>query len=184
MRVSDLCKEENREIIVRQYEQVRKYLEVFNISESELEDILQETIVTAWRKISNLRDDKKLDYWVKVIARNKVKKLYQKRNKESKRKFSFNTLEVEIAAEDSAIPYELIYKDLDLFTNSEVYNLVLKLGKPASTIIILHYVYKENFTEIADTLKMNPNTVRSIAMRSRERLKRMVEEGRETIGTG
>ena len=47
MRVSDLCKEENREIIVRQYEQVRKYLEVFNISESELEDILQETIVTA-----------------------------------------------------------------------------------------------------------------------------------------
>ena len=124
-----------------------------------------------------MRDDKKLDYWVKVIARNKVKKLYQKRNKESKRKFSFNTLEVEIAAEDSAIPDELIYKDLDLFTNSEVYNLVLKLGKPASTIIILHYVYKENFTEIADTLKMNPNTVRSIAMRSRERLKRMVEEG-------
>ena len=54
----------------------------------------------------------------------------------------------------------------------------MRLGFPANTILQLHYQYEEPFEEIARMLHMKPGTVRSIACRSREKLKAMIlEEG-------
>lgn len=178
MRISDLCSEENREILIRQYEEVRRYLEVFDIGEDELEEILQETIITVWRKIDNLRDISKIDQWARTIARNKLKKLYKKKKRNLWRELPFNQYENTEGSENAPLPEELIYHQIESFSNTEIFELVMQLGEPSSTILMLHYVYKENFTEIADTLKMNPSTVRSIAVRSRAKLERKIEEGR------
>ena len=178
MRLSDFCREENREILIRQYEEIRKYLEIFPLREDELEEILQETMITVWRKISDLRDDTKIDQWARSIAKNKLKKLYKRKNRDLERNLSYDRYEGMLSESRPSLPEELIYHEMEGISNSGIFQLVMELGKPANTILILHYVYRENFTEIADTLKMNPNTVRSIAVRSRAKLEHKIEEGR------
>lgn len=174
MRISDLCNESNREIIVKLYEEIKRYLELFNLDENELDEILQETVITTWCKINTLRDDNRLENWAKIIAQNKVKRYHKKRSQELER---FCSLEELINDEEHGkVPEELIYYDLESFTDSEIYELIMKLGKPASTILILRYVYRESLIEIADTLEMNPNTIRSIALRARERMKSWIRE--------
>ena len=177
MRISDLCKEENNEILIRQYEAIRKYLEVFDIRDDEREEILQETVITVWRKIDDLRDLSKIDQWARSIARNNLKKLYKKRKRDLWRNLPFSQYENIDEEDASSLPGELVYHQMESFSDSEIYELVMQLGEPSSTILTLHYAYKESFAEIADTLKMKPSTVRSIAMRSRAKLERKIKEG-------
>ena len=169
MRISDLSKESNREIIMKLCKEIRRYLEFFGINESELDDILQETLITTWCKISNLKDDERLISWARVIAQNNVKRYRKRKSRELERFCSLEELSGD--EEGSKVPDELIYYDLELFTDSEIYDLIMRLGAPASTIFLLHYVCEESFVEIGNTLKMNPNTVRSIALRGRERIR-------------
>ena len=58
--------------------------------------------------------------------------------------------------------------------------MVMSLGYPASNIIMLVHVYKEPFEDICATLGLNENTARSIASRSRSKLRKLMEERRNT----
>ena len=73
------------------------------------------------------------------------------------------------------LPDELVYREVENFKETDLYDLVMELGTLASSILILHYVYKEKFEEIARTLGMSSGTVRSIASRSRKKLKEKIE---------
>ena len=75
-----------------------------------------------------------------------------------------------------------MYESMLGFTDQELYSMIECLGEPASLIISLHYGYEETYEEIALLLGMNVNTVRTISMRSRKKLKGMIEEA-NTCGT-
>ena len=181
MMISDFCNESNYESIVKIYEEVKRYLDSFNLNEDELDEILQDTVITTWQKIHTLRDEERLTSWAKAIAQNKMKRYHRKRSLELERFCSLE--ELDSGEEYGKVPDELVYRDLENFTDSEIYELIMRLGKPASTIFILHYVYQEPLIEIANTLKMNPNTVRSIALRGRERIKSWISESEDSLRT-
>ena len=96
-----------------------------------------------------------------------------------KRNYPLSWLEEEREEAGLPVPEELIYETMEEFSETELYQLVLELGNPASNILILHYVYRETYEEIGNTLHINPATVRSIASRSREKLKKRILERRD-----
>ncbi|MCI8610031.1 MAG: RNA polymerase sigma factor [Firmicutes bacterium] len=194
MKFSKLSEEEQFQILYRQYILIRRYLRAFRLTPFETEEILQDTMITVWRKIDTLRDEEKLDPWVRTIARNKIRKGYRKSAKarqqfyahdklfqlytQSKHEQSQFNMEVgtEIEIEHEPLTEALLYDHLCKLEDSDIYEMIQQLGKPANIILTLHYGYLETFEEIAKTLDMKPSTVRSIAARSREKLKRMLEK--------
>lgn len=193
MKFSALSEAEQFKILHEQYEAVRRYLTASGVSGVEQDEILQDTMVTVWRKIHTLRDDDKLEAWVRAIARNNIRKFYRRRARQREQVWLYGDLELGLSerydrglagdaagmepegAKKEKLKESLVYRDLQGFEDSELYELVLQLGEPASIILSLHYGYRETYEEIAETLRMNPSTVRSIAMRSREKLKVMIE---------
>lgn len=174
-----LCDEEVIEILSIQYEKVRKYLIACGLGDGAQEDILQETMYTVWRKIEDLREPEKLDAWVRSVAQNYVRKFFRKRKKELLRVCSYEKLMEEAG---SAIPAVLIYEEMERFSDSALYEMIVALGEPAKTILLLHYQAGEDFNRIAWMLGMNPSTVRSIAARSREKLKKEIMKGGRRLG--
>lgn len=155
---------------------VRMYLKFCGVRARDLDDVLQEVLMTAWVNIDSLKDPQAFSAWIQVIAKRKAMRhrdnvlLYWIRN------YPLSFLEEDLEESGSAVPEELIYREMKKFTDTELYDLVMELGYPAANILILHYVYEEQFEEIARTLKMPVGTVRSHASRGRKKLKKRIEE--------
>ena len=171
-------REELLNLLYGQYGMVRQYLFAYNLTKEEREDILQETMVIAWQKYGTLRDKSKVEPWLRAIAKNQVRTYFRKQG--SFRKKLYKMLERFTAIDEvhhpTGLPDGAAAEIMDGFTDPEIYEMVMELGEPDSTILRLYYGYEETFDEIAKTLGMNPNTVRSIAMRSRTKLKFKMEE--------
>ena len=92
------------------------------------------------------------------------------------RNYPLSLLEEEREEAGLPVPDALVCENPQDFHDTEVYELVMSLGYPASNILMLHHVYKETFEEIAATLHIKDTTARSIASRSRSRLRQLMEE--------
>lgn len=164
---------------------LRRYLVFCGVEKQDVDEVLQEVLLTAWRKYGTLRSTESFPAWVKQIARRKASKYMKKMERYWKQNYPLSSLEEAWEEAGQPVPEDLIYREMEQFTDTELYHLVTELGNPAANILILHYVYRETFDEIAGTLHMNPSTVRSIASRSREKLKKRILERSDTeYGTG
>ena len=171
-----------KELTARLYLQepvLRSYLMFCGVKSDDVDEVLQDVMVTAWRKYGSLREPDLFPAWIKRIAQRKASKYVRKMEGYWRRNYPLSNLEAEREAAGLPVPEELIYRELEKFTESELYQLVQNLGDPAANILILHYVYRETYDEIAHTLHMKPATVRSIASRSREKLKKRIQERRD-----
>lgn len=178
-------KKGEKELLVQKlyqlYQPMRNYLKRFHLAE-ELDEVLQETMVKAWKEMESLREAEKLEPWVKAIARNEVKRFYNNKKRLQNQLVYLETKELEQAAGFTSMEEQGMYESMLGFTDQELYSMIERLGEPASLIISLHYGYEETYEEIALLLGMNVNTVRTISMRSRKKLKGMIEEA-NTCGT-
>ncbi|MGN1412897.1 MAG: RNA polymerase sigma factor [Anaerovoracaceae bacterium] len=172
MLFSRLTKEEQEKLLLDQMQSGWIFLKAFPIQESDAEEILQETIITIWRRYETLHSPSKVKAWGRTILKNKIRKYYRRRKIEWARCVSFSQYEEE--HERSPISEQLVYKEMERFEDTELYEMIMHLGFPANTILQLHYQYDESFEEIARMLHMKSGTVRSIACRSREKLKEMI----------
>lgn len=201
MEALNLDEETEDQLLRRLYNEVLQYLSVMRIPNADMEDILQETIVAAWENMSKLKDISKACAWVKSIARNKASKYFKSRSKYWEKHYFYGDYEWGLAGEAgdgslgdmvlenmplenmtlenmTLVEEELVYEKMECFRDTEIYDMIQDLGEPASIILALHYGYQETYEEIAKTLHMKPGTVRSIATRSREKLKvRIQKEG-------
>ena len=164
---------------------LRRYLMFCGVEQQDVDEVIQDVMLTAWRKYGTLRSKEAFQAWVRQIARRKASKYIQKMERYWRRNYPLSSLEADREDAGLPVPEELIYREMERFSDTELYQLVKDLGNPAANILILHYVYRETYDEIAATLRMNPSTVRSIASRSREKLKKRILERRDTpYGTG
>lgn len=173
MQFSRLTEEEQEKLLLDQMKAGWIFLKSFHIQESDAEEILQDTMITIWRRYETLRSPSKVKAWGRTILKNKIRKYYRRRKTEWARCVSFSQYEGE-QTEREPIPERLVYEEMERFEDTELYEMVMHLGFPANTILQLHYQYEESFEEIARMLHMKPGTVRSIACRSREKLKKMI----------
>ena len=179
-----LDKEAQLGLLHELYHVAGQYLIVMKIDEVEMDDILQETMLTAWRKLETLKDVEKAEAWIRSIARNKARKYFRRRAKYWERYYFYGNYDWGLSEEDGEeiteidlrLEEALIYEEMECFQDTEIYEMVQALGAPGSIILSLHYGYQETYDEIARTLGMKPGTVRSIASRSMAKLREWIEE--------
>lgn len=170
--------EEFLQRLYQQEGQLRLYLRFCGVPAQEIDEVLQDVFLAAWRSGDRLREADSLGAWLRTIARRKASGYLRRMKRHWKRNYPLSSYEEECQEAGLPLPDELVYREVERFSETELYDLVMELGDPASNILLLHYVFRETFEEIGQTLHMPAGTVRSIACRSREKLKKKIMERR------
>lgn len=123
-------------------------------------DIIQDTILTAFEKIGDLREPKYFRSWLIRMLINKCKDFLEKRSWE----VAFGEIP-ERECRDGVLEH-MIYEEM-----------LQKAGEKYKDILVLYYV--EGFTsrEIAGMLEMKEPTVRTRLKRGREKLLQIYQKG-------
>lgn len=122
-------------------------------SDEDVADALQDTVLTCWEKLYQLREPRYFRTWMTRILINKCYNIRQ-----SQQKFVLVETMPEVPAPDLG------------FSNLE-WNQTLELLKPRDRIIIiLYYVEGFKISEIGQMLEMPDSTIRGILARSRNKL--------------
>lgn len=173
--------EERRETLCDQLGLVKDALSFFRVPEKYQEDLVQEIFIVAYRHIDKINDMSKLNSWLYKISYRKMLSFMQKQRALNEREvlFSPEEWEREEFNESEAI---LVWDIIDgYFEDSDIAELVEKLKYPAPEIIRLRFVDGFTLKEIAEMLKLNYNTVKTIEYRAFKQLKMMIEnEGKGT----
>ena len=149
------------------YEQtVRKYAQ--NVSSAcmmrlqnwaDAEDCFQNTFIKLYQKSPDFKDENHLKAWLLRVAINECKNLLR----DSRRHLSLDAA--------LQIPAPSAEDDADLSW------ALMKLDPDYREVIYLHYVEQMKVREIADVLGKNPNTVKTLLHRGREKLKAIYSGG-------
>lgn len=134
------------------------------------EEILQNTMVAALSGLNRLRDKNKMKSWIFAIAKAEAKRYYA--NPNNKILFEYSELENNM--------FQI--SEIDDFTkkieNKEILiTLFNLLSDQEKQIYLLHYYYDLPLKEIAETLNINYNTVRSIHVRGLGKFRKFLMEG-------
>ena len=157
---------------------LRVYLRFCGVPQQEIDEVLQDVLLTAWRRSETLQNPECLEPWLRTIARRKASGHLRKMKSYWKQNWPFSLYEEAREEAGLPVPDEMVYREMESFSETELYGLVIELGEPPASILLLHYVFRETYEEIAQTLHMPVGTVRSIASRSREKLKKKILERR------
>jgi RNA polymerase sigma-70 factor (ECF subfamily) len=134
------------------------------------DDLTQVTFLKAWKNIKRFDVEKSFKTWIFTIAKNSARDFWKK-----KKTLPFSLFEnsegynkLEEMAEDKALPNEV----LEQIESTQELELVLKkLSKKHETILLLRYKDDLSLGEIASTLNLPYNTVKSQHQRALSALK-------------
>jgi len=122
------------------------------------EDVVQETFLRAWRSLDGLQDASKARAWVGALARHAALDALRAR-----RRRPAEELDVDVAAPGTAEEGDLLDK---------VVRAVDALRSDYRQLLVLRYVEKLSYGEIAEALGMSPGAVGE----KLHRVRRMVAE--------
>ena len=130
-------------------------------------DVIQETMIVAFKTIKNLKEPLCFKVWLIKILINKSNDMYKKK---SKRKI-ISLEEVENYTENGN-------SDLGSIENILDFNFICKHLKYEDRIIVALF-YMERFTdrEIGEILSIKENTVKTKRTRAIQEIKRIIERG-------
>lgn len=158
------------------YVDVVRYLKAFDLSESDLEDAIQDTFVEAFSRAGQLRDEEKVKHWIIKIARSKGRKY--------KRKSSILvTIECAFKEDVVQLSCQETYEDdvlAGLILKSDMVDLIesiKSLNYKEQKALILQYVYGEKLKDIAIILGENLNNTKSISRRAKEKARKFLLDG-------
>ncbi len=132
------------------------------------EDVTEDVLITALKKIGNFRGESKLSTWLYRIASNRSKQIIFSEIKEK----SLKERIAETIKQNDSVPSEykknkkkeIIWKGMELLKDSD------------KKIITLIDIQGLKYDEAAEILDIPIGTVRSRISRARERLKKIIEE--------
>ena len=134
------------------------------IIEEDVNDAVQETILSAYTNIKNLDNISKFKSWLMKILINECNSIYRKRNRE-------NNLLSELSNPDNYTNLDSTYD-----SNLEFYNLLNRLDFEEKNILILYFLEGYKPKEIAQITGLNNNTVRSKILRAKNKIKDDLKE--------
>jgi RNA polymerase sigma-70 factor (ECF subfamily) len=123
---------------------------------SDRDDAVQECLLKAWNKRSQLKDERFMQTWVIRILINECHNIRKKRNRE----LSKDQISIPVAPADA---------------DHELHDALLKLDDSLRLPILLHYIEGYTLREIAQILRLPQGTVKSRMSRARQKLKETVE---------
>ena len=161
-------KEALTEIIIKKKSKLLRTARTLLTEESDIEDVLQETMITAYIKIHRLKREELFDIWIKRILINECRKFYRRKYKKEI-PVEVEKLEQFIATKDKLDEQEE-EMDFKLF--------IKKLNRDEKMILILYYQEGYTTKEISELLEIKEGTIKSKISRAKTKL-RKIEEDRE-----
>lgn len=153
------------EILINQHkEYLYKMAFLYLKDEHEAIEICQETVYKAIMNLHKLKNPQYFKTWITRILINNIKDSQRIKNR-----FVDNMNNIELIDD---ITYEKLEDKIDL------YNAIDILEEKYKTPIILQYFHDMEIKEIACILDCNENTVKTNLRRGRERLYKILKEGR------
>lgn len=126
---------------------------------SDVEDVIQDAIINAYRKINTLKNDEKFSSWMMRIVINQSK-MYIRKNSRLQFVESMEQEREQITEADDV----------------NIWDLVMSLKSELSTVVILYYAQGYKVKEISEIMKIPEGTVKSRLAKAREILKKELEE--------
>lgn len=125
----------------------------------DIDEAIQETMISAYRNIKRLKDTEKFKKWIIKILINKCNEIYRKKIFKC---ISFDEIDEYKILENS---------DSELHSKLDFYSIINSLGKNERTIMVLYYSEKYTTKEIAEILHKNENTIKTTLRRAKLKLK-------------
>ena len=173
------AKQGDNRAFARLYDQYRRT--VYGIAWSitgraeDAQDVVQDTFLSAFSKIADLKDARKFPGWVSIIARNLSFDVIarRKRHRVDEQWLRERDLNQPIGnAVDEATRLNLLWASLE------------HLGQEERTVVVLHHLTGQDIRTIAESLTIPEGTVKSRLFRARKILKeRMLIMAKEDTGT-
>lgn len=139
--------------------------------EDDIEDAVQETMISAFKNIKKLNKKESCKTWIIKILVNKCNQIYKK-NKS--RNISFEELKKEPDYSDSENYTELEKIDFYFILND--------LNYDERIAILLFYLEDYSIKDIAKILKSNENTIKTRLRRGKEKIKNKYIKGDDFYG--
>ena len=133
-------------------------------SKEDAEDAVQETVVTAFKSIGNLRDDTLFKSWLFKILSNQCKSQLKK-----------NKRKPDLLPEED---YSFLIEDENAqteFTSVELVEALKSLTPPDGQIVLLSIIGGFKSEELSKIYNISPSTVRSKQKRALEKLRKLIE---------
>jgi len=154
------------QLVANHQAQVWRYVRYLGAAPTEADDLVQETFLAVFRSDFVQQSDKQTAGYLRTTARNQLLMLRRRQKREA------NAVELEAAEEvwaetlDSTTPNQLL---------DSLADCVAKLEGRARQAIDLHYQQKKSRNEIAKTLIMKPDGVKTLLRRTRDLLRQCIE---------
>jgi RNA polymerase sigma-70 factor (ECF subfamily) len=158
------------EVIVRRYGPLmRVYASRVLGSNDEMDDVVQESFITAWQQLSTLHDGRAVKSWLmRIVSRKSIDRVRARRR-------HANIDLTEPAAPEHETPHRLV----EAGSQTEALSRVLAdLPEDQRRCWMLRELAECSYGEIADELGLPVSTVRGLLSRARKTLLREMEEWR------
>lgn len=131
-------------------------------NEAEVEEIVQDTLLTAWDCLPNFKGNSKLFTWICGIARHEIGDFYRKQRI---KQIVFSKLPLLKEIVDKALGPELAYQELE--TKRKILNTLKKVSEGYHQVLRLKYIEGLSMKEIAEKLNVSVKAVESRLSRAR-----------------
>lgn len=150
------------EVLVRRYGSLmRAYARRTLGSSDEVDDVVQETFVTAWQTISRLEDPAKVKSWLmRIVSRRCIDRIRARR-------FHDDVDDTDVAAPDEHTPPRIV----EAASRREAANLALQnLPEQQRRCWLLKEVAGYSYDQIGEELDLPASTVRGLLSRARKNM--------------
>jgi RNA polymerase sigma-70 factor, ECF subfamily len=133
--------------------------------EADARDAAQDTFVTAWRKIRDVRDPERFDAWLQRVAVNAARQTYRARRRRGVREIAVSRMGGGVEAGDTG--------HMDPAARADALALdgaLRTLSIEQREILVLHHLEGLSMDDLADRLSIPPGTVKSRLFTARKAL--------------
>lgn len=144
----------------RHYPLLVGFLSLYTSDHAASEEIAQESLTrlcSSWKKVRRMDNP---DRWLRRVAINLARSRYRRWRSESR------------AVERLSARTREAHNDIDVATRLSVRRAIAALPDRQKAVIVLHYYCDLPFREVAETLDLPEGTVKSLAHRAAEHMRR------------
>jgi len=148
-------------------------------NEADAEDILQETFITAWRKLDTLKTAQTFSVWLQIIAKNLCNNHLKRKNMSILLDAEKDIESLDTAESDELFP--AVYMErADL--RERLGRIIDKLSEVQRQSIVLYYYNELTVEEISEVMECSTGTVKSRLFLARNAIRAEIEEQESKTG--
>ena len=147
-------------MVVQQQHIIYKMCYVYALNDEELKDYFQEVLIALWNSYANFRQDSKISTWIYRISLNTCIS-YKRKNKRHEKTITLDT------------KLNLIDNSWEEKNDIRALHSLIEQLNPAEKSILLLWLEKKSYEEIAEILTISKENVGVRLSRIKSKLKRM-----------